>query len=139
MAFTNGVFDLLHPGHVDVLVAARSAGDALVVGVNGDASARRLEKGIVGRPVQVAADRARMVAALACVDRVVIFDEDTPLELIAALKPRVVVKGGDYSPATVVGGKLIRAWKGTVKIVRLTPGYSTSSTIRTIRGKRGRG
>lgn len=133
MVFTNGVFDLLHPGHVDVLHAASRAGDRLIVGVNSDASVRRLGKGHVARPVQPEADRAMMVAALDCVDRVVVFDDDTPLELIRALRPRVVVKGGDYTPRTVVGADVIRAWKGRVKIVRLTPGHSTSSTIRRIR------
>jgi rfaE bifunctional protein nucleotidyltransferase chain/domain len=107
--------------------------------VNSDASARRLDKGEIDRPVQTAHDRALLVAALECVDRVVIFDEDTPLRLITALRPRVVVKGGDYSPATVVGADVIKSWKGVVKIVKLTSGYSTSSTIRKIRGAASRG
>jgi rfaE bifunctional protein nucleotidyltransferase chain/domain len=128
----------MHPGHVDVLVAASRTADVLIVGVNSDASARRLEKGEIDRPVQAAADRALMVAALECVDRVVVFDEDTPLRLISALRPRVVVKGGDYSPATVVGADVIKAWKGVVKIVKLTPGYSTTSIIRSIRARAAR-
>jgi rfaE bifunctional protein nucleotidyltransferase chain/domain len=135
VAFTNGVFDLLHPGHVDVLVAARKLGDWLIVGVNSDASARGLGKAHVIRPVQRAEDRALMVASLACVDRVVIFDEDTPLEVIKALKPKVLVKGGDYVPGTVVGADVIKAWNGVVKIVKLTPGYSTTSMIVSIREK----
>jgi rfaE bifunctional protein nucleotidyltransferase chain/domain len=129
------VFDLLHPGHVDVLVAAARAGNALIVGINSDASVRRLNKSLVARPIQRAEDRAMMVASLECVDRVVIFDEDTPRELIVALRPSVVVKGGDYTPATVVGAEEVKAWKGKVVIVPTTPGYSTSSIISGILGK----
>ena len=128
------MFDLLHPGHVDVLVASAHAGRALIVGINSDASARRLNKSLVPRPVQSATDRALMVAALDCVDRVVIFDEDTPYELIKVLKPSVIVKGGDYTPESVVGADLVKGWKGRVKIVPLTRGYSTSSTIAAILG-----
>ncbi len=101
VVFTNGVFDLLHPGHVDVLAAARAAGDALVVGVNSDDSVRRL-KGST-RPVRSAVERALVLGALESVDAVAVFEQDTPLELIVALRPDVIVKGGDYSPATVVG------------------------------------
>jgi D-beta-D-heptose 7-phosphate kinase/D-beta-D-heptose 1-phosphate adenosyltransferase len=102
VVFTNGVFDLLHPGHVDVLFAARLLGDALVVGLNSDASVKRL-KG-PDRPVRDERERAQVVAALECVDAVVIFGEDTPLELITALAPDVLVKGGDYTPETIVSG-----------------------------------
>jgi D-beta-D-heptose 7-phosphate kinase/D-beta-D-heptose 1-phosphate adenosyltransferase len=132
VVFTNGVFDLLHVGHIDVLTAARAEGDALVVGVNGDASVRRL-KG-PKRPVRSQVERAALLAALECVDAVAIFDEDTPLELIRALQPDVVVKGGDYTPDTVVGADLVRARGGRVVIVPLTPGHSTTSTIERMKG-----
>ena len=134
VVFTNGVFDLLHPGHIDVLAAARAAGDALVVGVNSDASVRRL-KG-PERPVRAEAERSFVLAALEMVDAVTIFDEDTPLELIVALKPDVIVKGGDYTPDTVVGRREVESWGGKVVIVPLTPGQSTTSIIEKLRGQR---
>ena len=134
IVFTNGVFDLLHAGHVDVLCAARRAGDALVVGVNSDASVQRL-KG-PGRPVRNGGERAYLVAALECVDVVVVFDEDTPLELITALQPDIIVKGGDYAPDSVVGADVVRARGGRVVIVPLTPGHSTTSTIARVRESR---
>jgi rfaE bifunctional protein nucleotidyltransferase chain/domain len=102
VVFTNGCFDLLHPGHVAYLEEARSLGDALIVGVNTDASAARLNKG-PGRPCTPEADRARVLAALACVDRVALFDEDTPLKLITLLAPDILVKGGDYQLDQIVG------------------------------------
>lgn len=129
--FTNGVFDLLHPGHVDVLITARSHGDALVVGLNSDASVRRL-KG-PARPVRTAAERAYVLAALEAVDAVVVFDEDTPLELVRYLAPSAIVKGGDYAPDAVVGGDEVRASGGEVIIVPLTPGQSTTSIIEKLR------
>ena len=110
VVFTNGVFDLLHPGHVDVLSAARAAGDALVVGINGDDSVRRL-KG-PERPIRTVAERAYILAALEVVDAVTVFDEDTPLNLIRSLRPDVIVKGGDYTEATVVGAPDVRTWGG---------------------------
>ena len=125
------MFDLLHPGHIDVLMAARGAGDALVVGVNSDSSVRRL-KG-PSRPVRTEADRAYVVAALECVDLVVVFSEDTPLELVKALKPDVIVKGGDYTEATIVGAKEVKSWGGRVAIVPLTPDQSTTAIIRKLR------
>jgi D-beta-D-heptose 7-phosphate kinase/D-beta-D-heptose 1-phosphate adenosyltransferase len=131
LVFTNGVFDLLHPGHVDVLVAARAEGTALLVGLNSDASVRRL-KG-PARPVRSEADRATVLAALECVDAVAIFDEDTPAELVAAVQPDVIVKGGDYGPETVVGADVVRARGGRVVIVPLTPGHSTTATIARMR------
>jgi D-beta-D-heptose 7-phosphate kinase/D-beta-D-heptose 1-phosphate adenosyltransferase len=131
VAFTNGVFDLLHPGHVDVLRAARAEGDALVVGVNSDASVRRL-KG-PDRPVRDERDRAVMLGALECVDAVVVFDEDTPLELVRALQPDVIVKGGDYTPETVVGAADVVRRGGRVVIIPLTPGHSTTGTIARLR------
>ena len=133
MCFTNGVFDLLHPGHVDVLAGARSLGDALIVGINSDASVRRL-KG-PERPVRSEAERAYVVAALEAVDCVVVFDEDTPLELIRTLHPDVLVKGGDYTEATIVGAPDVRSWGGEVQVIPLTPGQSTTNIIHTLRGK----
>ncbi len=132
VVFTNGVFDLLHPGHVDVLRAARERGDALVVGINGDASVRRL-KG-PERPVRSEAERAYVLAALESVDAVAVFEQDTPLELVLALRPDVVVKGGDYSEATIVGAPEVRSWGGDVVVVPLTPGQSTTSIIHKLRG-----
>ena len=133
VVFTNGVFDLLHPGHVDVLVAARAEGDVLVVGLNGDASVRRLNKG-AGRPVRSETDRAVVLAALECVDAVVVFEQDTPLELVTCLAPDVIVKGGDYAGASVVGAAEVVARGGRVVIVPITPGHSTTSTIEKLRG-----
>lgn len=133
VVFTNGVFDLLHPGHVDVLNSARRAGDALVVGVNGDASVRRL-KGET-RPVCGQADRVYVVASLEAVDAVTVFDEDTPLELVRMLLPDVIVKGGDYTPDSIVGADEVRARGGSVVVVPLTPGQSTTSIIERLRGE----
>ena len=135
VVFTNGVFDLLHPGHVDVLVAARRTGDALVVGLNADASVKRL-KG-PERPVRTEAERAYVLAALAAVDAVVVFEQDTPLELIRLLQPDVLVKGGDYTEATIVGAPDVRARGGDVVVVPLTPGHSTTSTIAKLRDRTG--
>lgn len=132
LVFTNGVFDLLHPGHVDVLVGARRQGDALVVGLNADASVRRL-KG-PERPVRSEAERAYVLAALAAVDAVVVFAEDTPLELVRWLQPDVIVKGGDYHEDTIVGAPEVRARGGRVVVVPLTPGQSTTSIIEKLRG-----
>ena len=133
VVFTNGVFDLLHPGHVDVLLAARREGDALVVGLNSDASVRRL-KG-PSRPVRGQAERAYVLAALAMVDAVVIFDQDTPLELIEVLQPDVLVKGGDYTEATIVGAPEVRARGGRVVVVPLTPGQSTTAIVRRLQAR----
>lgn len=132
VVFTNGVFDLLHPGHVDVLLGARAEGAHLIVGVNSDASVRRLNKG-PERPVRTEDDRAYVLAALECVDCVVIFDEDTPAELVAALHPDVLVKGGDYRPEDVAGGDTVRARGGRVVIIPLTAGHSTTATIAKLR------
>ena len=131
VVFTNGVFDLLHPGHVDILVAARALGDSLVVGVNTDDSVRRL-KG-PERPVRSERERAHVLAALESVDAVVLFDADTPLELIRVLMPDVLVKGGDYSVETVVGAGDVIARGGRVVIVPLTPGHSTTGTVERMR------
>ena len=132
VVFTNGVFDLLHPGHVDVLLGARRAGDALIVGVNGDESVRRL-KG-PDRPVRSAPERCYVLAALEMVDAVVVFGDDTPHALIVALRPDVLVKGGDYAEASIVGAQEVRGWGGEIVIVPLTPGHSTTSTIERLRG-----
>src|SRR5262245_17612029 len=134
VVFTNGVFDLLHPGHVDILTASRALGDALVVGVNTDASVKRL-KG-PSRPIRNERERAHVLAALEVVDAVVFFDEDTPLELIRALAPDVLVKGGDYTVDSVVGATEVKAAGGDVVIVPLTPGHSTTSTLERMRDGR---
>jgi len=130
--FTNGVFDLLHTGHVALLEAARAEGDVLVVGINSDASARRLGKG-ADRPVVPAAERARLVAALAAVDCVVLFDDDTPLGLIRTLKPDVLVKGADYAPDAVVGAADVAGWGGRVVRVPLVKNQSTTSLLERLR------
>jgi len=132
VAFTNGVFDLLHAGHVALLEAARAAGDALVVGVNSDASVRRLGKG-PERPLVAEAERARLLAALAAVDCVVLFDEDTPLTLIQQLRPDVLVKGADYAPEAIVGAKDVEGWGGRVVRVPLVEGKSTTDLVRKLR------
>jgi D-beta-D-heptose 7-phosphate kinase/D-beta-D-heptose 1-phosphate adenosyltransferase len=133
VVFTNGVFDLLHPGHVDVIVGARAHGEALVVGVNSDSSVRRL-KG-PERPIRSEGERAYVLAALEAVDAVALFEEDTPLELVRVLRPDVIVKGGDYSPDTIVGAKDVRDRGGEVVVIPLTPGHSTTSTIERLRGR----
>jgi D-beta-D-heptose 7-phosphate kinase/D-beta-D-heptose 1-phosphate adenosyltransferase len=130
--FTNGCFDLLHRGHTDYLAAARELGDFLIVGLNTDDSVRRLDKG-AGRPVTPEEDRARVLAALECVDVVTLFDEDTPLALIEALEPDVLVKGGDYREADIVGGDVVRAAGGRVVVLPYVAGRSTSELIRRIR------
>lgn len=132
--FTNGVFDLLHPGHVACLEAARALGDALVVGVNTDASVRRLAKGKYGsRPLVPERDRARVLSALAAVDRVVLFDEDTPLALIEALRPEVLAKGADYSLDAVVGADLVTSRGGQVHLIPMVSGYSTTALVERLR------
>jgi rfaE bifunctional protein nucleotidyltransferase chain/domain len=127
VVFTNGCFDLLHRGHVEYLFAARELGDHLVVAVNGDASVRRLKGD--ARPVVTLADRAYVLAGLGCVDAVTAFDEDTPRELIAALLPDVLVKGGDYRPEDVVGGEEVRAAGGEVIILPFVQGRSTTTIL----------
>jgi D-glycero-beta-D-manno-heptose 1-phosphate adenylyltransferase len=133
VVFTNGVFDLLHPGHIDVLTAARAAGDALIVGLNSDDSVRRLKGD--ERPIRTEIDRAYVLAALQCVDAVCIFGEDTPLELVRTVRPDVIVKGGDYAPDAVVGREDVVSWGGRVLIVPLTPGQSTTSIVERMRGR----
>ncbi len=132
VVFTNGCFDLLHPGHVGCLEEARALGDALIVAVNTDASVARLHKG-PGRPLNPEADRARVLAALVCVDRVVLFDEDTPLVIITLLQPDVLVKGGDYRLHEIVGREVVEGRGGLVVALPLVPGYSTTRLIDRIR------
>ncbi|TQF78299.1 D-glycero-beta-D-manno-heptose-7-phosphate kinase [Elioraea sp. Yellowstone] len=132
IGFTNGCFDLLHPGHVHLIEQARAACDRLVVGLNSDASVRRL-KG-ANRPVQPEAARAAVLASLADVDLVTIFEEDTPEALIAALRPDLLVKGADYTLDQVVGADLVRSWGGRVMLAELLPGNSTTATIARLRG-----
>jgi D-beta-D-heptose 7-phosphate kinase / D-beta-D-heptose 1-phosphate adenosyltransferase len=127
--FTNGCFDLLHRGHIKLLAEARAACDRLVVGLNGDASTRRL-KG-AGRPINPADGRAEVIAALEAVDLVVVFEEDTPLELIKRVRPAVLVKGADYKRDEVVGGgDVVEASGGTVVLVDVVPGHSTTGMVR---------
>jgi len=135
IVFTNGVFDLLHRGHVEYLEEARALGDRLVVGVNTDASVRRL-KG-PSRPIVGEEDRLALVRALACVDLALPFDEDTPLELIRALQPDVLVKGADYAPADIVGREVVEARGGRVTTIALREGLSTSELVRRIREGKG--
>lgn len=137
VVFTNGVFDILHVGHVDYLTKARTLGDRLVLGLNGDASVRRLNKG-PERPINPEQARKQVLEALRCVDAVVIFDEDTPLELILELKPDIVVKGGDYDPAEsnpsektyMVGAAEVRSWGGKATVIPLVAGFSTTSILK---------
>lgn len=133
IVFTNGVFDLLHPGHVDVIVGARQHGDALIVGLNADVSVRRL-KG-PDRPVRSEAERAYVLAAFEAVDAVVLFAEDTPIDLVRALEPDVIVKGGDYSEDSIVGAPEVRARGGDVVVIPLTPGQSTTAIIEKLRAR----
>ena len=130
VVFTNGCFDLIHRGHVELLRAARREGDALVVGLNGDASMRRL-KG-PARPLVPQADRAEVLAALEMVDRVVIFDEDTPAQLVDALRPDVLVKGSDWGQDAIVGRETVEKGGGRVVRVPLLAGRSTRSIVQTI-------
>lgn len=136
VVFTNGVFDILHRGHVEYLCAARALGDALVVGLNTDDSVRRLGKG-ADRPVNPQADRAIVLAALACVDAVTLFGDDTPRGLVAALLPDVLVKGGDYTVETIVGADEVMAAGGRVQVIPLVPGRSTTAILQRARGKGG--
>ncbi len=127
VGFTNGVFDLLHPGHLALIAEAKSACDRLVVAINADASVRRLKGD--ARPVQSDQARALVLAALADVDLVVIFPEDTPTPLLERLRPDVLVKGGDYAIDQVVGADLVRSYGGEVRLARLLPGHSTTATV----------
>jgi D-beta-D-heptose 7-phosphate kinase/D-beta-D-heptose 1-phosphate adenosyltransferase len=132
LVLTNGVFDLLHTGHVRLLEAARAEGAALLVGVNSDRSARRLGKGS-DRPIVPERERARLLAALASVDCVVLFDEETPLALIERLRPDVLVKGADYTRTAIVGADQVEGWGGRVVRVPLVPGWSTTELLARLR------
>ena len=132
IVFTNGCFDLMHIGHTRYLKAARALGDLLVVGVNSDASTRLLNKG-PGRPIVPEDQRAEVLAALACVDYVVLFDEPDPARLLAELQPDVLVKGGDWSPDRIIGRDIVEARGGTVRTIPLVPGVSTTLLVERIR------
>ena len=134
IVFTNGCFDILHAGHAQYLRKAASLGDLLFVGLNGDASVRRL-KG-AGRPVQKAADRAYLLASLSCVSYVAVFSEDTPLRLIRDVMPHVLVKGGDWKGKEIVGAELVEANGGAVRTIRFLPGRSTTSILARISRQR---
>ena len=133
IVFTNGCFDILHRGHIDYLKKAKQLGDVLVIGLNSDVSVKRL-KGIQ-RPYQNEFDRAEVLNALRFVNLVVIFEEDTPLELICELKPDILVKGGDYEIHSIVGATEIQSWGGKVEIIPFLEGYGTSKLIDKIFGK----
>ena len=135
VVFTNGVFDVLHRGHVTYLAQARRLGGSLVVALNTDASARRLGKGD-DRPLNRQADRAVLIAALASVDVVTLFDEDTPLQLIEALRPDVLVKGGDYDMAVLPETHAMARWGGTALAIPFVTGYSTTALVQQIRQNR---
>ena len=135
VVFTNGVFDLLHPGHTRYLTEARSHGDVLVVAINSDRSARALGKG-ADRPITPAAERAEVLAALAAVDAVTIFDEETPLAIVTAVQPDVLVKGADWAADAIVGGDVVEARGGRVVRIALAPGHSTSAIVARIRAAR---
>ena len=127
VGFTNGCFDLLHPGHVSLLSQARGACDRLVVGLNSDASVKRL-KG-EGRPTQTEEARAAVLSSLETVDLVIIFEEDTPERLLHEIKPDVLVKGADYTLETVVGADFVQGYGGKVVLAEIVPGFSTTATI----------
>jgi rfaE bifunctional protein nucleotidyltransferase chain/domain len=131
LVFTNGVFDLLHAGHVETIEAARALGDMLIVGLNSDDSAKRLGKG-PGRPLCPLPDRARVVGSLRAVDLVVAFEEDTPVELLRRLRPEVHVKGGDYDPETLPETPVVRQYGGQVVVLPFLPGRSTTALIERI-------
>jgi D-glycero-beta-D-manno-heptose 1-phosphate adenylyltransferase len=141
VVFTNGVFDILHSGHVDYLARASKLGNRLIIGLNSDASVKRLGKGD-DRPVNKEIARAQVISALASVDAVIIFDEDTPFQIIKALMPDVLVKGGDYNPLEtdsnsakyMVGSDIVRASAGEVQVIPFLEGYSSTSIINKIKG-----
>jgi D-beta-D-heptose 7-phosphate kinase/D-beta-D-heptose 1-phosphate adenosyltransferase len=142
IVFTNGVFDILHAGHVDYLTTASKLGDRLIVGLNDDVSVKRLHKG-PERPINPQQARSRVLGALRVVDAVLIFGEDTPLEIINLLKPEILVKGGDYSAEQdivgekdyIVGSREVRSWGGEVRSIPLTPGFSTTNIIQRLSEK----
>ena len=136
LVFTNGCFDLMHPGHVRLLTRARRLGDALAVALNSDASVRKLKGPL--RPILSAKERAEILAALECVDYVVVFPEPTPERIIRAVRPRVLVKGGDWRRSTIVGSTTVEGDGGVVRVIPLRKGISTSAILRRILKRRGR-
>jgi rfaE bifunctional protein nucleotidyltransferase chain/domain len=137
IVFTNGCFDLIHPGHVDLLARAKQLGDILILGLNSDASVQALRKG-PDRPINPAAARAFVLAHLASVDYITEFHEDTPLQLIRAIRPHVLVKGGDWSAERIVGRDIVEADAGQVVSLALIPGYSTTALVAKIRSSAAR-
>ncbi len=137
VVFTNGTFDILHRGHVEYLSRAKSLGDVLVIGLNTDASIRRIKGN--GRPINASADRAIVLAALRSVDYVCFFGSDTPKHIIAALVPDVLVKGADWKVADIVGRDVVEGHGGTVRTIRLTPGRSTTGVIHKVLKAYGQG
>jgi len=133
LVFTNGCFDVLHPGHVDLLARARTMGDSLMLGLNSDESVKMLGKGD-DRPLNTQEERAFVLAGLACVDYIVIFHESTPLELIKAVRPQVLVKGGDWTPDKIVGREVVEQAGGKVVSLPLLEGYSTTKFLERVRG-----
>lgn len=134
IVFTNGVFDILHTGHVDYLSKARDLGDILVLGLNTDASVKRLNKG-PERPINNEVSRATVLGALECVDYIILFDQDTPYELIKAIQPDVLVKGSDYKAEAIVGYDIVKAKGGQIITIDLSQGFSTTNIINKIAGK----
>jgi D-glycero-beta-D-manno-heptose 1-phosphate adenylyltransferase len=132
LVFTNGVFDVLHRGHVSYLEAARALGGSLIVGLNTDVSAKRLGKG-PDRPLNKQDDRAHVIAALASVDAVMFFDEDTPYQLIEKIHPDIIVKGGDYDMSQLPEAKLVQSWGGQAMALQFVNGYSTTALVKKIR------
>ena len=134
VVFTNGVFDILHPGHVRYLQQARSLGDLLIIGLNSDASVRR-NKG-PERPINPESERAEILEALECVDAVVVFDEETPAEIIRAIQPQVLVKGADWAHDAIVGRDTVEALGGEVVRIAIEPGHSTTEIVRRVKSLR---
>lgn len=140
IVFTNGVFDILHVGHVTYLQEARALGDVLIIGLNDDDSVRKLNKG-PERPINDEQSRKIVLEALRCVDGVIIFKEETPLQLIQSIQPDILVKGGDYDAEQLdpnhkqymVGSKEVKSWQGVVKVISFVPGYSTTSVVQKLK------
>lgn len=142
IVFTNGVFDIIHRGHIDYLYKASLKGDKLIIGLNSDASVKRLEKGD-SRPYNSEENRAYLLAAFGFVDAVVVFDEDTPMELIKLIKPDVLVKGGDYDASAIkgdsqyiVGSNIVKSYHGIVEVIPFLEGFSTTSLVEKIKNSR---
>ncbi len=131
LVFTNGCFDLIHRGHIEYLMQAASIGDYLIVGLNSDKSIKNIKD--PSRPIIDEYTRALSLAAFSFVDYVILFDEDTPMNLIKSIKPNILVKGGDYTPSTVVGHDFVTSYGGTVKTLKLIKGYSTTDIINKIK------